>query len=273
MKIYITGTTGFIGSNLVNFYKSRGHDVFEHQRYFDLRSKLEYFRPNLIINCAAEIYNIDVMWKANVEIVRDCLEHCKDNEYTSMIQIGSSSEYGYNYSRATMESDALNPVDMYAGTKGIATMLCQSYANSYKIDAVVLRPYSPYGPGERSHRLFPNLWRSFKLGTPMNLVQGVHDFCYIDDFVTAVDIVVNSPKRLPGEILNVSSGIQSTNMEVLQAFKTATGQEGNVTIIDKFVTSDVWRCDNTKIKLKYGWSPKISLGQGVKLFLERAHYE
>lgn len=271
MKIFITGSTGFIGQNLVQFYKD--HDIFEFKRYMDIGAKLDYFKPDLIINCAAEIYDRDSMWRTNVEITRECLEHCKEYPNTTMIHLGSSSEYGYSFSRATMESDAINPVDMYAGTKGIATTLCQTYGHVFKTDVVTLRPYSPYGPGERPHRLFPNLWRSFKLNRPMDLVLGVHDFCYIDDFVEAVDTVVKSDRRHPGEVLNVSSGVQTSNVEVLETFRKVTGLQGNVNIVNKFVTPTVWRCDNTKIKLRYGWSPKTSLEQGVKLFLERGKYE
>jgi UDP-glucuronate 4-epimerase len=271
MKIFITGSTGFIGMNLVQYYKD--HEVFEFKRYMNIEGKLDYFKPDLIINCAAEIYDKSAMWKTNVELTRACLDFCVEYPNTAMIQLGSSSEYGYDYSRATMESDSLNPVDMYAGTKGIASLLCQTYGNVYKTDIVVLRPYSPYGPFERPHRLFPNLWKSFKLGQPMNLVMGVHDFCYIDDLVDAIDAVVASPRRHPGEILNVSSGIETTNLAVLETFRKVTGQEGNVTLVDKFVTQKVWRCDNTKIRLRYGWSPKTSIEQGIKLFLERANYE
>ncbi len=271
MKIFITGSTGFIGQNLVQFYKD--HDVFEFKRYMNIEGKLDYFKPDLIINCAAEIYDKEKMWSANVELTKTCLDHCLERPSTAMIQLGSSSEYGPDYSRATMETDTLNPVDMYAGTKGIASTLCQTYGNVYKTDVTVIRPYSPYGPGERPHRLFPNLWKSFKLNRPMNLVMGVHDFCYIDDFVEALDTVVQSDRRHPGETLNVSSGIETNNLQVLEAFKKVTGLEGNVTIDEKFVTQRTWRCDNTKIRLRYGWSPKTSLEQGIKLFLERANYE
>ena len=32
MKIFITGATGFIGLNLVNYYTQRGHEVYSYQR-------------------------------------------------------------------------------------------------------------------------------------------------------------------------------------------------------------------------------------------------
>jgi len=271
MKVFITGSTGFIGQNLVQHFKE--HEVFEFKRYMDIEGKLDYFQPDVIINCAAEIYNNELMWKVNVGITKACLEHCKDYPNTSMIHLGSSSEYGYSYSRATNEADALNPVDMYAGTKSIATTLCQTYGNVYKTNVVTVRPYSPYGPGEKPHRLFPKLWKTFMLDQPMNLVHGVHDFCYIDDFVNAVDILLHSDRTHPGEVVNVSSGHQTSNMEVLELFRKVTGKQGNVTVIDKFATPEVWRCDNSKMKIRLQWNPETSLEQGIKLFLEKAHYE
>lgn len=272
MKIYLTGATGFIGSNLSKFYSDQGHEVFEHQRYFDARAKMEFFKPDLIINCAAEIYNKDAMWKANVELTRDLLEHCKENSGTRVMHMGTSSEYG-PLDRASKETDAMNPKDMYAGTKSIATTLCQVYAEVYGIDVVIVRPYSPYGPGEKPHRLFPALWRAFKLDRPMDLVLGVHDFCYIDDFVRAVDIINNSSERTPGEVINVSSGEQTTNGDVLNTFEKITGHSAPVNVINKFTTPPIWQADITHIKNKYKWTPAISLEQGVKLFLERASYE
>ena len=92
MKIFITGSTGFVGRNLIEYYKD--HEVFEHKRYMDLGAKLEYFKPDLIINCAAEIYDPAEMWIPNVLWTQECLEFVKANPNTRMIQIGSSSEYG-----------------------------------------------------------------------------------------------------------------------------------------------------------------------------------
>jgi nucleoside-diphosphate-sugar epimerase len=162
---------------------------------------------------------------------------------------------------------------MYSGTKGAATLLCQAYAKQHNVDVQIIRPYSPYGPGERPHRLFPALWRAFKLDNPMKLVMGVHDFCYIDDFVDAVDLIIGNDKRTPGEIINVSSGEQYSNSTVLETFRKITGLQGNVEVMAKFTTPPVWKADVTLVKEKYGWKPKYSLEDGIRKFLEEATYE
>jgi nucleoside-diphosphate-sugar epimerase len=269
MKIFVTGSTGFIGQNLVQRYKD--HEVFEFHRKLNLRDSLRYFKPDLIINCAAEIYNRDEMFAVNVSLVKECLDYVKEFPNTKMIQLGSSSEYG-PVNRPTKETDPIQALDMYSGTKGMATLLCQSYARSYNLDIIVVRPYSPYGPGERPHRLFPALWRSFKLDKPMDLVLGVHDFCYIDDFVDALNSVIESDNRTPGELINISSGVQVSNTDVLTAFRKVSGKEGLVDVKNNFTTPPIWTADISHIKTKYKWRPKISLEQGISKFLEKANY-
>ena len=269
MKIFITGSTGFIGQNLVQRYSD--HEVFEFHRKLNLRDSLRYFKPDLIINCAAEIYNRDEMFAVNVSLVKECLDYVKEFPNTRMIQLGSSSEYG-PVNRPTKETDPIQALDMYSGTKGMATLLCQSYARSYNLDIIVVRPYSPYGPGERPHRLFPALWRSFKLDKPMDLVLGVHDFCYIDDFVDAINLIIESDKRTPGELINISSGVQISNTDVLAAFRKVSGKEGLVDVKNNFTTPPIWTADISHIKTKYKWQPKISLEKGIIKFLEKANY-
>jgi nucleoside-diphosphate-sugar epimerase len=107
----------------------------------------------------------------------------------------------------------------------------------------------------------------------MKLVNGVHDFCYIDDFVEAIGLIVASHQRTPGEIINISSGVQSSNIDVLNAFKQVSGKQGNVTLEDRFVTPPVWKCNNKLIKTKYNWTPAHTLAQGIEKFLAKAKYE
>ena len=263
MKIFITGTTGFIGKNLIEYYKD--HEVFEHNRHMDLPAKLDYFKPEVIINCAADIYNPNDMWIPNVVWVRDCLEYLKENPNTKMIQIGSSAEYG-PMPRASNETDRINPVDMYQATKGAATLLCQGYARQYKLDIKIARVYSAYGNHEKSHRLFSRLYDAFFNDRAMTLYSGNHDFIYINDFIKGINMLINAgPKQ--GDIVNFGSGIQYSNLEVLNLWEKITGKKAPVAYEDrvaKSFESEVWLCDTTYSQNIYGFNTEYSLEDGIQ---------
>ena len=270
MKIFITGTTGFIGHSLVDFYRP-ANEVVEYVRGAGLTNSLNIAQPDVIINCAGEIYNADKMYATNIGMVEEILEWVKRNPKTRLIQIGSSAEYG-PVPHPTSEQDRINPVDVYQATKGAATLMCQGYARQFNLSTAVARVYSAYGHYERPHRLFPRLYRAFYNNEPMTLYSGVHDFIYIDDFVRGIDMLVRSNIPL-GEIVNFGSGQQYTNLEILNLWKEITGiKNPPIEYEDRMAKpfeSTVWCCNNDYLKLQYNFTLEYTIESGINNFIKK----
>lgn len=269
-KVFITGSTGFIGKNLIEFYHK--HEIYEYKRGQSIYTELMSFSPDVIFNCAAEIYKSELMYQSNIKLVEEILEYVKLHPNVKLIQIGSSAEYG-PVSKATSETDRINPVNMYQATKGAATLLCQGYAKEYDLDISIARPYSVYGKYEKPHRLFPRLWKAFMLNESMTLYQGYHDFIYIDDFIRGLDILLHT--KINGDIINFGSGLQYSNLIVLTLFKKYAKKDATITIVDamaKSFESEIWRCDPIYAYEKYGFKTEYSLDEGITEFLKTANY-
>jgi nucleoside-diphosphate-sugar epimerase len=276
MKFFITGATGFVGQNLVQYYTTRGHEVYAFRRHESLRECLENFKPDAIINSAAEIYDHEQMFEPNILMVQTILEYVRDcDQKCRVVQIGSSSEYGPT-NHATAEDTLLKPVDFYQATKGAATLLCQGWARHLNLPIWIVRPYSVYGPGERPHRLFPRLYRAFNYDEPMTLYQGHHDFIYINDFVRGIDLVLQEWDLAPGEIVNFGSGYQISNFDLYDLWVQITENAGapvaRVAEMRKAFENTVWVCDINKSS-QLGFSCEYDLETGIRDFLLKAKYD
>ena len=276
MKIFITGATGFVGQNLVDYYAKRGHEVYAYRRGEDLSKRLRYFTPDAIINSAAEIYDYEFMFEPNILMVQTILEYVKYCEQPcQVVQIGSSSEYGPT-DISTSEDTLLKPVDFYQATKGAATLLCQGWARLHHLPIWIVRPYSVYGPGEQAHRLFPRLYRAFTKNEPMTLYQGYHDFIYIDDFVRGIDLVLQEWNLAPGEIVNFGSGFQTSNFDLYDKWIKVTGNKeapvAKVAEMKKAFENTVWVCDIAK-SFKLGFDCEYNLETGIRDFLNKGKYD
>ena len=276
MKVFITGATGFVGQNLVDYYTEREHEVYAYRRGEPLRECLDNFAPDAIINSAAEIYDYQYMFEPNILMVQTILEYVRECEQSCrLIQIGSSSEYGPT-DISTSEDTLLKPVDFYQATKGAATLLCQGWARLHNLPIWIVRPYSVYGPGERPHRLFPRLYRAFTKNEPMTLYQGHHDFIYINDFVRGIDLVLQEWDLPCGEIVNFGSGFQTSNFDLYDKWVRVTGNKeapvAKVAEMKKAFENNIWVCDIAK-SFKLGFDCKYNLEAGIEDFLLKAKYD
>ena len=188
MKIFITGTAGFIGFSLAkalleNNYSVCGYDGITN--YYDVKLKnsrnrilnkykkfsftkgmlenknllnktIVKFKPEIIIHLAAQAgvrYSIDkprTYLSSNIMGTYNIIELAHKAKVKHLMIASSSSVYGANKKIPYSENDNVKlQMSIYASTKLATESIAHSYSNVWKIPTTVLRFFTVYGPWGR----------------------------------------------------------------------------------------------------------------------------
>lgn len=294
--VLVTGAAGFIGANLTRGLFHRGARVHavvrattELWRIEEILSSIavhtldltdacgvdriiEEIRPEVIYHLAASgghprnREGREQMLRAVVQGTANLLEATAALPGLRFVHVGSSLEYG---PRATplVETDALRPTTFRGAAKAAATLLCQQAVRSHGHPIVVLRPFSVYGYWERG-RLIPTAILAALRGRPLSLTSPGYrrDLVFVEDVVEACVDAVERDSAV-GEIVNVGSGEQWSNEEVVDTVQALCGVRVPVRVGAHPAScsdTDHWVADIRKAKELLGWKPRHTLRQGLK---------
>lgn len=274
-KAIITGGHGFIGSHLATYLEGKGivSHCINHNRLKDahkLKDILREYNPDYIFHLAA--YGNMAHQKepgqivgANIIGTFNLLQASLDVPYKAFITVGSSSEYGKK--DKPMTEDMLPEVDtFYGASKVAAAYLARAFAKQYTKPIVTVRPFSVYGEKEAPFRFIPQLIQHLTTGQVMNIdEEAKHDWIYIDDLVEGMFVVSQHARELFGQVVNIGTGIQSSNYQIEKILEQISGKTLTVNYFSNMRPSDspIW-VDGSKKLRSFGWKPKISLEEGLR---------
>jgi nucleoside-diphosphate-sugar epimerase len=238
-----------------------------------LRAAIHKINPSIIIHLATySAYRdqeaVSQMVETNITGTLNLLSASKDINYSVFINTGSSSEYGIN-EKPMNENDILKPVSFYAATKASTTLLCQVFAREYLKPIVTLRPFSAYGPYEEDDRFIPTIIRATIENTPIRLTPGCQrrDFICVQDVVDIYIKAMSCGKKLSGQILNMGTGIEYTNDEVVQTLFKITNKRVKIekgAYPKRLWDMPHWVADISKTRRLLNWKPKLTLEEGLR---------
>jgi UDP-glucuronate 4-epimerase len=273
MRVLVTGKNGFISRHLIKRLESE-HNVRGVGRVTpeEMVSVLFQFKPEIIYHLGAELKNSHDMFEANVVLTHTIIDWCKSNPVTRLVLFGSSSEYGFTTS-ARSEKQLPLPTNMYEGTKAATAMLARGAAHQYNIPTLFIRPFTIYGEDEKPTKLTQILFQKMKDGTTLKLTDGVHDYMYIDDFVDILLQVVSSPKLTDKfTLLNIGTGVQTTNIQFVNMFQEVTGHKFTIEI-GNCVWPESWVAETTQLEYKFDINLRKAkdLENGIRRMVGKYH--
>ena len=303
-RILVTGAAGFIGAalcrrlldagylvdgldSLNNYYevslkedrlkqlKKDPRFIFLHQ---DLSSQpIVNEGYSTVVHLAAQAgvrYSIEeptAYAESNLLGFHNILEFTRKSGTKRLIYASSSSVYG-NQSGILVEPHVQPPQSYYAATKRCNELMAGSYSHIYGLNTIGLRFFTVYGPWGRPDMAPMLFTKAILAGEPIKVFNSGslwRDFTYIGDIVEGIQRILEKPiEEGEGRVFNIGRGekvalgdfirVLSKELGVQPVLEFTGMQQGDVVST---------HADTTALRLHTGYSPKVSLDEGIQEFV------
>jgi GDP-4-dehydro-6-deoxy-D-mannose reductase len=297
-RILITGGTGFVGTHLIRFLKSRtlqisvlapsaGSAPVPEVRYYeiDIRDSDQVGRlvrelnPTLVYHLAA-VSAIDQSWgnprltlEVNVLGTYNLFEAAMGLPCPARILNVSTSQVYARSLEALSEESSIGPENPYAASKAMAELLRVQYAKFTSGGIITARSFNHTGRGQPPTFVLPSMAKQFaeiELGLrppkiSVGNLQVRRDFTDVRDVVRAYCLLLEHGK--PGAVYNVCSGWAVLLADIIDMFKAQVGIQVTLETEPVRVRSNEAvqiLGSPQKIQRETGWSPQIPLQKTIE---------
>ena len=254
MNILITGGSGFIGSNFVEYildtepdskilnidcltYVSKGDKnnskYWQDDRYallkYDIRNYkametiFKMARPEFVVHFAAWSH-VDKSLEeesgkhfvtTNVEGTYNLLQLSQKYGTKKFVSISTDEVYGSIAEGSAYEDSPLNPRNPYSASKAAADHLCNAFFNSFDLNINVTRCTNNYGKNQYHEKMIPLSIKNLIEGKPIGIYG---DGSQVREWTYVKDhcagIYAVIKNGQPGMIYNITGGHEITNLEL-----------------------------------------------------------
>jgi NAD dependent epimerase/dehydratase len=308
-RVLITGASGFIGSHLAEelvtcgacvraflHYNSRGEEGNLKYLASEIRRDIDVVYGDLTdpdavkkaVRGATHVFHLGALIaipysylhpfsfvQTNVVGTANILNACVEAGIERLVTTSTSEVYGTAISTPMDENHRLHPQSPYAASKASADHLAQSYAHSFELPVVLVRPFNTFGPRQSTRAVIPTIiMQALRNGRiEIGATSPTRDFNYVKDIAHGFALAGDAPTEHNGEVFNLGTGIEHSVMDVIQTVSTIIGKELVVhERADRIrpAASEVHRllADSTKAMRQFGWTPRHSFREALEHSVE-----
>jgi dTDP-glucose 4,6-dehydratase len=252
-------------SNQIKFVKG---DICDFQTVNESMKEIE-----TVINFAAEshvdrsIQNSLPFVTTNSLGVQVLLESALASGVKTFVQVSTDEVYGSINLGSWNEYSPVKPNSPYAASKASGDLLALAFSHTHGLDVRVTRSSNNYGHGQHIEKLIPKIIYRILRGESIQIYgdgRNIREWIHVEDNCKAIITVLKYGSK--GEIYNIGSGIEKTNIEIASLLIDISKSAIKPTIefIDDRKGHDYrYSVDFSKI-MKLGFKPKIELESGLE---------
>ena len=166
----------------------------------------------------------------------------------------------------------IGPRGVYDESKRYAEALTMAYQRQQGVDTAIVRIFNTYGPRMRPHdgRAIPTFVRQALAGLPLTIFGDgtqTRSFCFVTDLIRGLIALAESDYHEP---VNIGNPDEYTLLALADAVLEVTGSDSPIVFAELPVDDPKQRRPDISLAAELlGWSPEVSLLDGLRRTLER----
>jgi dTDP-glucose 4,6-dehydratase len=160
----------------------------------------------------------------------------------------------------------IGPRGVYDEAKRYAEAMTMAYHRQQGVDTCIVRIFNTYGTRMRPHdgRAIPTFVRQALESKPLTVFgdgSQTRSFCYVDDLIRGLHLLMLSREHLP---VNIGNPRELSLLELAEAVLKVTGSESPI-VFEALPVDDpqVRQPDITRARQVLGWEPRVELEEGL----------
>ena len=306
-SILVTGAGGFIGFDLVESLVENGAQVRAFLRYTSraetglLKTLPKAIRNNIEL-VFGDLRDPDAVTKASegidlifhlgalisipysyvhpVEVVGsnvigtlNVLQACRQHG-CKLVHTSTSEVYGSAQYVPIDEGHPLQGQSPYSASKIGADKLVESFYRSFDVQAVTVRPFNTYGPGQSARAVIPTIITQALAQDEIHLgnLDAKRDFTFVSDTAMGFLKAAQIP-GVVGETFNLGYGDEISIEELAHLIIDIIGRPIKIVVDQERLRpekSEVTRLlsDNSKARNRLDWQPQVGFREGLTRTIE-----
>jgi nucleoside-diphosphate-sugar epimerase len=298
MKILITGSTGFVGRNLVPILIENGHEILEVTRstkkskilygfqtskikitnnHEKFKNKIIDFQPDVVIHLASYLSSSDDyetmknLIDSNIIFLSRLLDAISKVNLKLFINTGTFAEY------KTGAKNVLEPAYLYAATKTASRSFVNYYSKTFNFKELTVIPYTIYGGEDSQKKIIDYFYDSIRSKKKLDFSLGFQklDFIHVSDIVKLFNHLIDNFDSISNKsVIYAGTGVGTSLRDLANLIEKLTQKKLKLNWGGKnYRSNDIMDATATVSLNNFEpkWESAIDLEQGLNLFLKNRY--